>query len=77
DDDTNGHVDNCCCFVKPGVVALAWTDDESDPQYERSVKAFSILSNATDAKARRIEIIKLHVPAPLYMTEEEANGINV
>ena len=29
---TNGHVDNFCCFVRPGVVLLAWTDDESDPQ---------------------------------------------
>ncbi|XP_058112372.1 agmatine deiminase [Magnolia sinica] len=75
DDDTNGHIDNFCCFVKPGVVVLAWTDDESDPQYERSIEAFSVLSSATDAEGRRIEIIKLHVPGPLYMTEEEANGI--
>ena len=29
---TNGHVDNFCCFVRPSVVLLAWTDDESDPQ---------------------------------------------
>ena len=26
-DETNGHVDNICCYVKPGVLALAWTDD--------------------------------------------------
>ena len=29
---TNGHVDNFCCFVRPGCVLLAWTDDEADPQ---------------------------------------------
>ena len=29
---TNGHVDNFCCFVRPGVVLLAWNDDQSDPQ---------------------------------------------
>lgn len=29
---TNGHVDNFCCFVKPGAVLLAWTKDKSDPQ---------------------------------------------
>ena len=29
---TNGHVDNFCCFVRPGAVLLAWTDDTSDPQ---------------------------------------------
>uniref|UniRef100_A0A1D1YST1 Agmatine deiminase n=1 Tax=Anthurium amnicola TaxID=1678845 RepID=A0A1D1YST1_9ARAE len=75
DDDTNGHVDNMCCFVRPGVVLLAWTDDDSDPQYERSIEAFCVLSGSTDANGRHFEIIKLHVPGPLYMTEEEAKGI--
>lgn len=75
DDDTNGHIDNMCCFVKPGVVLLSWTDDISDPQYERSVEALSILSSEVDAKGRKFEIIKLHVPGPLYLTEEEASGI--
>ncbi|XP_030494353.2 agmatine deiminase [Cannabis sativa] len=75
DDDTNGHIDNLCCFVKPGVVVLSWTDDETDPQYDRSVEAFSVLSNTTDALGRSIQIIKLHIPGPLYMTDEEANGV--
>ena len=61
-----------CCFAKPGVVLLSWTDDETDPQYERSVEAFSILSNATDASGRKLQIIKIHVPGPLLMTDEEA-----
>lgn len=75
DDDTDGHVDNMCCFVKPGVVLLSWTDDETDPQYERSVEAFSVLTNSTDANGRKFKIIKLHVPGPLYMTDDEAAGI--
>ncbi|KAM0982853.1 hypothetical protein ACFX2J_015595 [Malus domestica] len=75
DDDTNGHIDNMCCFVKPGVVLLSWTDDETDPQYERAVEAVSVLSKTTDAKGRKLEIIKLHVPGPLYMTEKEAAGL--
>jgi agmatine deiminase len=29
---TNGHVDNFCCFVRPGAVLLAWTEDRTDPQ---------------------------------------------
>lgn len=65
-----------CCFAKPGVVLLSWTDDETDPQYERSVEAFTILSYATDARGRKLQIIKLHVPGPLYMTNEEAAGLN-
>lgn len=64
-----------CCFVRPGVVLLSWTDDEADPQYERSVEAHSVLSSATDANDRKLEIIKLHVPGPLYMTEKEAAGV--
>ncbi|CAA6661496.1 unnamed protein product [Spirodela intermedia] len=75
DEDTNGHVDNMCCFVRPGVVLLAWTDDEADPQYERSIEAFSALAGSTDAKGRKLEIVKLHIPGPIYMTEEEAKGI--
>ncbi|XP_004508635.1 agmatine deiminase [Cicer arietinum] len=75
DDDTNGHIDNMCCFVRPGVVLLSWTDDETDPQYERSVEAYSLLSSVTDAKGRKLEVIKLHVPSPLYMTEKEAAGV--
>ncbi|KAG8387564.1 hypothetical protein BUALT_Bualt02G0034500 [Buddleja alternifolia] len=75
DDDTNGHIDNMCCFVRPGVVLLSWTDDESDPQYERSIEALSVLTSATDAKGRKLEVIKLHVPGPLYMTDEETAGL--
>ena len=25
-----GHVDNFCCFIAPGVVALAWPNDENE-----------------------------------------------
>lgn len=32
----NGHIDNFCCFVRPGVVLLAWTDDKDDPQVRGS-----------------------------------------
>lgn len=75
DDDTNGHIDNMCCFAKPGVVLLSWTDDESDLHYERAVEALSVLSNSTDANGRQLEVIKLQVPGPLYMTSEEADGV--
>ncbi|XP_060172626.1 agmatine deiminase-like isoform X2 [Lycium barbarum] len=75
DDDTNGHIDNMCCFGKPGVVLLSWTVDQSDPQYEISIEALSILENTSDANGRKIQVIKLHVPGPLYMTDEEEDGL--
>lgn len=75
-DETNGHVDNICCFVKPGTVLLAWTDDESDPQHEISKENYDILSNITDAKGRKLEIIKLYLPKPVLITKEESGGVD-
>ncbi len=49
-DETTGHVDNILCYLRPGVVALTWTDDKSDPQYERSAEAYDYLMSQTDAK---------------------------
>lgn len=70
-DETDGHVDNMCCFVKPGEVLLAWTDDESDPQYARSRAALTVLENSTDAKGRPFVIHKLPVPGPLFAQAQE------
>ena len=33
-DETNEHIDNMACFTSPANIALAWTDDKNDPQYE-------------------------------------------
>jgi agmatine deiminase len=75
-DETNGHVDNICCFIQPGVVALAWTDDKSDPQYEISQENFEILKSATDAKGRKLDIHKIHLPNPVFITKEESEGVD-
>lgn len=75
-DETNEHVDNVCTFVKPGVVVLAWTDDENDPQYELSKNCYEILSNTKDAKGRNLEIHKMYVPSPICITAEESQGVD-
>ena len=75
-DETDGHVDNLCCFVRPGVVALTWTDDTSDPQYDISLDAYERLKSATDAKDREMEIHKIHQPDPICITEEESAGVD-
>lgn len=77
DQDTNGHVDNICQFVAPGKVVLAWEDDENDPQHERSKEAFDYLSGETDAKGRKLEIYKMHVPNVVTITKEESEGVDV
>ena len=76
-DETDGHIDNLCCFVRPGVIALTWTDDQSDPQYDISAEAYDLLQSETDALGRPLEIHKIHQPQPMFMTEDEANGIDV
>lgn len=75
-DETDGHVDNLCCFVAPGQVALTWCDDEQDPQGIISREALSVLENATDAKGRKLTVHKLPIPGPLYIAEDEASGLD-
>lgn len=74
-DETNEHVDNVCAFVKPGEVVLAWTDNQSDPQYEMSLADFKLLENETDAKGRKFTIHKLPIPKkPVLVTKEDLDG---
>lgn len=75
DDDTNGHVDQLACFVRPGVVALHWTDDSSDPQYERSREALERLSAAVDARGRRLEVRKIPGPGIQAISQAEYDGL--
>jgi agmatine deiminase len=76
-DETSGHVDNICCFIRPGVVALSWTDDKNDPQYEISQECYEILKSATDARRRAIEVHKIHQPNPITITKIESEGVKV
>ena len=76
-DETDGHIDELACFTSPGHVALTWTDDRSDPQYAISHDALQRLRHARDARGRRLEIHKIHQPGPLFMTAQEASGIDM
>lgn len=75
-DETDGHVDNLCCFVRPGEVLLSWTDDESDPQYAISSEAQRILTQAVDARGRKLKIHKIHQPGPIFISDEESRGVD-
>jgi agmatine deiminase len=74
-DETNGHVDELCCFVKPGVVLLTWTDDKRDPLYLVCRDAEQRLIEARDARGRKLKVHKLPQPGPLFVTKKEAAGI--
>ncbi len=77
DVEATGHIDNLLHVVKPGEVVLTWCDDPNDPQYEISREALSILESTPDAKGRKIKVHKLPMPGALYMTDEEAAGVDL
>ena len=58
-EETNGHIDDVACFVKPGEVACIWTDDPENPFYKQSQDAYKTLTEATDAKGRKLKVHKL------------------
>ncbi len=74
-DETNQHIDNICAFVRPAHVVLAWTDNENDVQYEMSKACLDYLENETDALGRKITVHKLPLPSPVYITDEEREGL--
>ncbi|HCP57030.1 MULTISPECIES: agmatine deiminase [Pseudomonas] len=76
-DETDGHVDNFCCYVRPGEVLLAWTDDESNPNYARCQAAMGVLQATKDAKGRELIVHKMPIPGPLHATEEECAGVDL
>jgi agmatine deiminase len=76
DDMTGGHVDNLACFVAPGVVLLSWCDDPADPHYAVSREAEGRLLAARDAKGRPIRVERMPMPTPMFLTAEEASGLD-
>jgi len=58
-DETDGHIDNLACFVRPGEVCLTWTDRRRDPQYAISLDAWERLQEARDARGRRLRVKRL------------------
>ena len=59
---TDGHVDGVACFVRPGVVLAASTNNPSDPNYSALTDNLNRLQSATDARGRSIEVIKMPLP---------------
>ncbi|HXR90110.1 MAG TPA: agmatine deiminase [Steroidobacteraceae bacterium] len=74
-DETDGHIDNLACFVRPGEIALTWTDNRRDPQHAISLDAWERLNDERDARGRRLKVHKLPSPRPLFISEREAAGV--
>jgi len=75
-EETNGHVDDVACFVRPGVVLAGVTDDKDDWRYDLLQENLERLRQATDARGRALEVHTLPMPAIMEITAEEAWGID-
>lgn len=75
DDETNGHVDNVACFVKPGEVLLAWTDDPDHPDYHRCRENRAYLESQTDAQGRLLTVHPMPLPPRMSLPEDVAAQI--
>jgi len=60
-DDTHGHIDDIARFAAPGVVLLAYEENEDDPNHRGSV------DNLSRLKSAGMRVAKLPYPRPLVM----------
>jgi agmatine deiminase len=67
-DETDGHVDNIACFAAPGKIIMQVCDDPTDANYKISQDNLKRLSETTDARGRKLEVIQ--IPQPPYRDYE-------
>lgn len=68
-DHTDGHVDNIARFIAPGIVACQEASGSDDPNAEIYDAIARQLESATDAKGRKLKIVR--IPSPGLVTDEE------
>lgn len=61
-EETNGHVDDVACFVRPGEVACIYTEDQESPFYKVAQSSYKALCQMVDAKGRTLKVQKLCCP---------------
>ncbi|AEG60870.1 agmatine deiminase [Desulforamulus ruminis] len=69
-DETDGHVDNVACFAEPGVILVHTCSNRNEPNYEILKENLAILEKSSDAKGRKLEIIKMELPPVQYFGGE-------
>jgi agmatine deiminase len=73
-DDTDGHVDNIACYVRPGVVMAVTCDDPADPNHAILQDNLKRLAKTKDARGRQVEVIELPLPRePRYHPSQEGD----
>jgi agmatine deiminase len=65
-DDTDGHIDDIARFVNPTTVACVVETNSKDENYHFLQENYERLQRATDQNGRKLSIVKLPCPKPLY-----------
>jgi agmatine deiminase len=65
-DDTDGHIDDIARFVNPTTVVCVVEEDARDENYAALHENYERLQGATDQDGRRLSIISLPSPDPVY-----------
>ncbi len=66
-DDTHGHIDDICRFVGPVTVVLCHEQNPNDINYRSLEENRERLEGMRAEDGSRIEVIRLPMPAPLYL----------
>lgn len=70
--ETNGHVDDVACFVRPGEVVCIYTEDETNPFYEVAMENYNALCKMTDCLGEQLVVHKVCLPKePVYLQGAE------
>ena len=64
-DDTHGHVDDLCRFVKPGTVVLCQESNAGDPNHAPLAENRERLESMRLEDGSKIEVVPLPMPSPL------------
>lgn len=69
-DDTDGHIDDVARFVGPTTVVCAVEEDPTDVNYLPLQENFARLQGMHDQDGRRLTIVPLPLPGPVYAGQE-------
>lgn len=72
-DHTDGHIDNLARFVAPGKVVCQAPFGREDPNFEVLEEIALSLAAMTDAKGRKLEVIR--IPSPGVVVDEDDDPI--
>jgi agmatine deiminase len=72
-DHTDGHVDNVARFVAPGVAVCMEARSDDDPNRAALDAIAADLAAATDAKGRRIDVVR--IPSPGRVEDDDGRVV--